>query len=244
MMARMPDPVCAFASTLLPIQVRRLVAHPNVVTAVLLGRTGPIIVEHDGCCVTGDVVLVRPGVVHGVLCGEHGADVLYLDGLTFPFDAPLAVPLRGVPEQLARRALAGDPQAPQELRARLAVATGSLPPAIAGIVRAAQADPMRRLAQGELARCLGMERTRALRCFKAATGLTFRQFKMWTGLQHAARQMALGTLVRTAAMDAGFADTAHLSRVFRSTFGVSPSMAIAGLDPARGAPPHSPRNGR
>ena len=31
-------------------------------------------------------------------------------------------------------------------------------------------------------------------------------------------------------MDAGFADTAHLSRVFRSMFGLSPSVAIAGLD--------------
>jgi len=31
-------------------------------------------------------------------------------------------------------------------------------------------------------------------------------------------------------MDAGFADTAHLSRVFSSMFGLCPSVAIAGLD--------------
>jgi hypothetical protein len=31
-------------------------------------------------------------------------------------------------------------------------------------------------------------------------------------------------------MDAGFADTAHLSRVVSSMFGLSPSVAIAGLD--------------
>ena len=30
-------------------------------------------------------------------------------------------------------------------------------------------------------------------------------------------------------MDAGFADTAHLSRVFRRGFGLTPSAAIAGL---------------
>jgi AraC-like DNA-binding protein len=41
--------------------------------------------------------------------------------------------------------------------------------------------------------------------------------------------MAEGELVRTAAMDAGFADTAHLSRVFRRYFGLTPSPAIAGL---------------
>jgi AraC-like DNA-binding protein len=42
--------------------------------------------------------------------------------------------------------------------------------------------------------------------------------------------MAERELVRTAAMDAGFADTAHLSRVFSSMFGLCPSVAIAGLD--------------
>jgi AraC-like DNA-binding protein len=30
-------------------------------------------------------------------------------------------------------------------------------------------------------------------------------------------------------MDAGFADTAHLTRVFRQGFGLTPSAAIAGL---------------
>lgn len=88
---------------------------------------------------------------------------------------------------------------------------------------------MQRMSQGELARRLSMERTRALRCFKAATGQTFREFKRWSSLQHAAQLMAEGALVRTAAMDAGFADTAHLSRVFRRGFGLTPSAAIAGL---------------
>ena len=68
-----------------------------------------------------------------------------------------------------------------------------------------------------------------MRCFKAATGQTFRDFKRWSALQHAAQRMAEGALVRTAAMDAGFADTAHLSRVFRRGFGLTPSAAIAGL---------------
>ena len=63
---------------------------------------------------------------------------------------------------------------------------------------------------------------------KAATGLTFRRFKQWSALQHAARQIAAGELVRTAAMDAGFADTAHLTRTFRASFGLTPSEAIAG----------------
>ena len=226
----MPFGETTFTSTILPIGVSRLAAHPNVVMAVLAGRAGPITVEHAGGSVTGDVLLVRPGIVHSVWLGRRGADVVYLNGLTFPFGAPLAVALKGNFEQLARRSIGGDCCATEELRERLAFATDPLPAKVAEIVRAMQADPMRRVSQDELVRCLDMERTRALRCFKAATGLTFRRFKLWSALQHAALRMAERELVRTAAMDAGFADTAHLSRVFSSMFGLSPSVAIAGLD--------------
>jgi AraC-like DNA-binding protein len=198
--------------------------------AVLVGRAGPITVAHEGVSVTGDVLLVRPRIVHSVRVTERGADVVFLNGLTFPFAAPLAVALQGSLEQLARRSVAGDPGATEELRARLAFATDPLPQKLAEIVLMMQADPMRRVTQHELVRYLGMERTRALRCFKAAMGLTFRRFKLWSALQHAAVRMAEHELVRTAAIDAGFADTAHLSRVFSSVFGLPPSVAIAGLD--------------
>jgi AraC-like DNA-binding protein len=228
----MPFAKTPFTSTILPIPVTRLGAHPNVVMAVLAGRAGPITVEHAGASITGDVLLVRPGVVHSVWLGRRGADVVYLNGLTFPYHAPLAVALKGNLEALARRSIAGDPCATEELRQRLAFATDPLSAKMAAIVRAMQADPMRRVSQDELVRCLGMERTRALRAFKAATGLTFRRFKLWSALQHATLRIAERELVRTAAMDAGFADTAHLSRVFSSMFGLCPSVAIAGLDEA------------
>ena len=226
----MPSADSPFTSTILPIGVPRLAAHPNIVTAVLVGRTDPITLEHGGVRVTGDVLLVRPGIVHSVRVSERGADVIFLNGLAFPFEVPLAVVLKGRLEQLARRSLGGDSGATGELRTRLAFATLPLPPKIVEIVRAMQADPMRRVTQDELVRYLRMERTRALRCFKATTGLTFRRYKLWSALQHAAVSMAGRELVRTAAIDAGFADTSHLSRVFSSVFGLPPSVAIAALD--------------
>src|SRR5690349_17582534 len=115
-----------FASTILPIDVSRLAAHPNVVMAVLVGRAGPVTLAQAGIRVSGDVLLVRPGIVHSVGVDARGADVIFLDGLTFPFDAPLAVALKGIAAQLARRAVGGDPGAMEELRDRLAFATAPL----------------------------------------------------------------------------------------------------------------------
>jgi AraC-like DNA-binding protein len=231
MIATMPDPSSPFLDTLLPIGTRNLGAHAIAVTAVLAGRTGPLGLDREGRRIEGELLLVRPGVVHAVALAEGGADVLFLNGLAFPFDAPLAQVLDGVLARLAADALRGSRDATAELRARLAAPAPRLPTGMAEVVRAIYADPMRRMSQGELARRLSMERTRALRCFKAATGQTFREFKRWSALQHAAQLMAQGALVRTAAMDAGFADTAHLSRVFRQDFGLTPSAAIAGLGP-------------
>jgi AraC-like DNA-binding protein len=227
----MPDPISPFTSPVYPVGVRRLAAHPNAALAVLVGRTGPVTVLDGGGPVSGDALIVRPGITHPVSFAARGADVIYLNGLDFPFTAPLAVAATGVLAQLAVRAVAGrSADAIAELRARLGFATEPLPANMAEIVRVIEADPMTRMSQTELGRRLRMERTQALRRFKAATGMTFRAFKLWSGLQHAARQIEAGVLVRTAAMDAGFADTAHLSRSFRALFGLSPSAAIAGLD--------------
>lgn len=228
----MADPISPFSSPVFPVGVRRLAAHPNPALAVLVGRTGPVTVQHEAGPVTGDALIVRPGITHHVAFAARGADVIYLNGLDFPFTAPLAVEATGALAELAARAIGRQADAIAELRARLSFGRAPLPANMAQLVRAIEADPMSRMPQDELARRLRMERTQALRRFKAATGMTFRAFKLWSGLQHAARQIEAGVLVRTAAMDAGFADTAHLSRSFRALFGLSPSAAIAGLGPS------------
>lgn len=202
--------------------------HRNPVTCVLAGRDRALIVKGVRERLEGDIVMIRPGVEHAVEI-RGAARVLYLNGIDYPFPGALADILKGRLAHLAASALDGDADAQRELRARLQAREAHCSPSLADVLQEMRADPMRRMTQGELASRLGLERTRALRYFKTVTGMTYRRFKQWSGLQAAARQIAKGERIRTAALDAGFSDTAHLTRTFRTFFGVTPTEATADL---------------
>jgi AraC-like DNA-binding protein len=220
-----------FSTAVFSVKVHRLAPHCNPVPTVIMGLRGPVTVVSASERVSGDILFIRPGIEHGVIC-DHGINVMYLDGLACADIAPFARRLQTDHERMAVDALLQKSGAAQELRSRLKAS--ALPPHLGSIIADLVSEPMSRMTQFELADRLKLERTSALRMFKAATGQTFRRFKQWSALQHAARQIAAGELVRTAAMDAGFADTAHLSRTFRMSFGLSPAQAIAGQ--AKAAP--------
>lgn len=219
----------AFSTSVFSVDVAGVGRHPNPVTCVVRGRRGPLSVIGQGQSVTGDIVIIRPGIEHHIVCGDGGFTVMYLDGARCPGSGTLAERLEGRLSELVLAGMRFDCDAQQELRERLDHGQDRLPRKISAVLADLTAEPMARMSQDELAKRLGLERTQALRLFKESTGTTFRQFKRWTGLQHAARLIVAGTLVRTAAMDGGFADTAHLTRTFKQCFGLTPSQAIAGL---------------
>ena len=222
----MPDRPSPFASSLFPFVARDLAPHRNPVTCILAGLDRPLAVCAPSFRLEGDIVLLRPGVEHWVEINGR-AKVLYFDGLEFPFDAALATRVPREVAALAIDGLAADAGAHAELRARFSRGRDRCPDAVARAISVIASDPMRRMDQAELALRLGLGRTQAMRVFKVATGMTFRAFKRWTALRAATQQIADGQLVRTAAMDAGFADTAHLTRTFRTTFGTTPTLATA-----------------
>lgn len=217
-----------FPASVFSVDVERLAAHYNPAPCVISGRRGSVSVISAGEQVTGDVLFIRPGVEHEVICADGGINAIYLDGLAWSGGFACAQRLQGRLGEIAVDALFQEAGAQAELRDRLTSSATPIPQQLGSVIEAILAEPMLRLSQRELAHRLKIERTSALRMFKAATGLTFRRFKQWSALQHAARRIAAGELVRTAAMDAGFADTAHLSRTFRASFGLTPSEAIAG----------------
>ena len=219
-----------FPASVFSVDVGHLASHCNPAPCVIAGRRGSVSVVSAGEQVTGDVLFIRPGVEHKVACADGGINVIYLDGLSSAGSFACAQRLQGRLADIAVGALFQETGAETELRHRLTSGATPVPQPLGAVIEAIIAEPMLRLSQLELAHRLKMERTGALRMFKAATGdIALHQ----PVHRHAARQIAAGELVRTAAMDAGFADTAHLSRTFRASFGLTPSEAIAGGARAR-----------
>lgn len=85
------------------------------------------------------------------------------------------------------------------------------------------ATPGARLAAAELAGEVGLSPSRFLHLFKAALGVPFRRYKIWIAMGAAVRGIARGENLTQAALDAGFASSAHFSATFREMFGLEPS---------------------
>jgi AraC family transcriptional regulator len=62
--------------------------------------------------------------------------------------------------------------------------------------------------------------------FVAQTGISFRAYLRWARVQWAVAAAFRGKTWTEAALEAGFADSAHLSRTCRRMFGLSPAMLV------------------
>lgn len=75
----------------------------------------------------------------------------------------------------------------------------------------------------KLARDAGLSVSRFRHLFKEETGVAFLDYRLWLKVKQAVHHMAEHPDLALAAYDAGFADQAHFSRVFRRSFGMNPS---------------------
>jgi AraC family transcriptional regulator len=76
------------------------------------------------------------------------------------------------------------------------------------------------LSLAKAARHINLSDSRARHLFSAQTGLPFKTFMLWLRLGRAVELYAMGHSLTDAAHTAGFADSAHLSRTFKRTFGL------------------------
>ncbi|MBL8542779.1 MAG: AraC family transcriptional regulator [Hyphomonadaceae bacterium] len=70
------------------------------------------------------------------------------------------------------------------------------------------------------AESVGLSPSRASHLFVEETGLPFRTYVLWLRVTRAVDAYAAGASLTSAAQEAGFADSAHLSRTFKRMFGM------------------------
>lgn len=85
------------------------------------------------------------------------------------------------------------------------------------------ADATLTLNHRDLAALAHLSTSRFAERFRAETGMPVRNYLLWRRLLRALKALQDGANVTCAALDAGFADTAHLSRSFRRVLGAAPS---------------------
>jgi AraC-like DNA-binding protein len=75
----------------------------------------------------------------------------------------------------------------------------------------------------ELAAACGLSASRLMHLFRQDLRISLRGHVRWARMRRALSALEQGASIGRAAHEAGFADAAHLSRVFRATFGIAPS---------------------
>lgn len=79
---------------------------------------------------------------------------------------------------------------------------------------------------GDAARVAHLSPSRFRHLFVAQTGVSFRAYLLWARVETAVAAAMRGLSWTAAAQEAGFADSAHLSRTCRRMFGVAPATLI------------------
>ncbi|EKN0216423.1 AraC family transcriptional regulator [Pseudomonas sp. NPDC077186] len=100
-------------------------------------------------------------------------------------------------------------------------------PRLTKVIEALRRGQMRR---EEMAALVHLSPTRFSHWFVEQTGLPLRSYAKWLRLTQALQHLAKGGRLTEAAHEAGFSDSAHFSRTFRTLLGIDPSSALAEVD--------------
>ncbi|MDB5708290.1 MAG: AraC family transcriptional regulator [Sphingomonas bacterium] len=219
-------------------------SHAHHAIQITFGLEGGFELCADGTCLTGPVVAIdsdtrhtfqgRGAVAFLFVAPESAAGIAL--AATFFRQGPLAS-LTSQPVRDTRVALqhcfhseASDEalrDLGRKIIAELAIGAGaSRPdPRVLGMIGYAAKNLEDRITLPAAADHIHLSPSRARHLFAAHTGLSFKAYVLWLRLERAVQLYADGASLTEAAHQAGFADSAHLSRTFRRTFGL-PAAAL------------------
>ncbi|HUH54260.1 MAG TPA: AraC family transcriptional regulator [Rhodanobacter sp.] len=180
----------------------------------------------DGCGHTVAMVFVEPETLAGreliARHRQHDVDLLRDEGLAARTAALHAVfEARGTEAALVEAA-----QRIVEHLSGQSTQTQAVDPRIARALDRIREHPDTELTLAQVAAMAHLSPSRFRHLFVAQTGISFRAYLLWARVGLAvARGMAGGSWTG-AAQQAGFADSAHLSRTCRRMFGIAPTMLV------------------
>jgi len=103
------------------------------------------------------------------------------------------------------------------------VPVSELDPRVQRALNIIRALPEKHISVNDLAAQVFLSSSRLAHLFRQQTGLPIRRYLLWSRLLDATRLMAQESDLSKAAHQAGFSDSAHMSRTFQKMFGITPS---------------------
>ncbi|QXH33625.1 helix-turn-helix domain-containing protein [Pseudomonas muyukensis] len=195
----------------------RTSAHAHYAHQVLIAEHGELCLEIAGQRQCGALLAVPSLQAHAVVEPQGRCITVFAEPLAFDLDTLVALcrQAQGDAQALAER-LRDCPRRP--LDPRLACALARL--------RALDEQP---LPAHALAQAASLSLSQLERLFSARLGQSVRRLVLWQRLRLALQRALAGDNLTAAAMAAGFADSAHLSRSLRQQFGIRASEALRHL---------------
>ena len=211
--------------------------HAHAAIQLTLARSGSVsVMLGDGRILMGHALIIGPRVYHRMMDDGGSALLFYIEAhtqlasrlltLIAPAEAAVApqlvtnlLQLEAPPDGVIAGLAAGFDVAETRLDSRLedALLTASKDPAPGAIGRAARA--------------VGLSPARLRALAQAQMQVPLSQWLLWRKLQRAGLEMAAGAGLAQAAVAGGFTDQAHLNRIMKRMFGVTPSQAASAVRP-------------
>ena len=104
--------------------------------------------------------------------------------------------------------------------------TAALDPRVSRGIETLLAEQEHPLTIGEVAADVNLSESRFSHLFTEQIGVPVRRYQLWIRLRNAIHLLAKGTSLTDTAHEAGFADSAHLTRTFRQMLGIAPSALL------------------
>jgi AraC family transcriptional regulator len=182
--------------------------------------------QFDGCGQSVAMVFVEPETLAGrILTSRYGQhDVCLLsDSHLDMYTATLHAVFNARGSDAALIAVA---QRVVEHLSDASFGNTAVDPRIANVLERVRGQPGGEMSLAQAAAVAHLSSSRFRHLFVAQTGISFRAYLLWTRVGYAVTRGMAGGSWTEAAQQAGFADSAHLSRTCRRMFGVAPTMLV------------------